>query len=131
MKLDPDSTIVMVDDSEIDRRVVERALARSGLSIPFLAFESGEAFLEFLKNDAGQTSVRVGLVLLDINMPKMSGFSVLTRLRQHPELRDVPVVMMTHSDSRNDMERARALGAEFREKFATRGEGQQFFESIM
>lgn len=93
--------ILLVDDSPIVRSLVSDVLVRHGFAVSE-AFD-GHAALGMIDH------VRPDLVLLDLDMPRMNGFQVLTRLRRRP--RTAPVVMLTSHASEEDRAQARHLGA--------------------
>ena len=71
----------------------------------------GEKALTFLRQENGFTNVpRPELVIMDINMPRLDGFDVLTCLQDSSQLRDIPVIILS-SSSNTDIERAYRLGA--------------------
>ena len=106
--------IAVVDDNELDRMIIARVLKMSELKNPITEFSSGTAFIEYLSQpveDPGAS--RLSLVLMDINMPVMSGFETLTHIRTKMGLVDLPiVVMLTSSDAIADIAKAEELGAE-------------------
>lgn len=105
--------IVMVDDEELDHELVRRFHKRSGLANPLLPFADGEAFLAFLERVKNDTAPLPALVLMDINMPRMTGFETVETMRRDPFYRSVPVVMMmTSSSDQRDREQARTVGAD-------------------
>ncbi len=123
--------LIMVDDNLIDIRLIERALNHAQLGVEFLAFSSGELFLKHVDAIRTGTQVAPTLVLLDINMPGMSGFDVLKHLRDHQLLNATPITIFSHSDRESDRAKAGKLGARFREKFVEREAAIQFLESVL
>ncbi|MGB5347105.1 MAG: response regulator [Woeseia sp.] len=107
-----DSPVIMVDDDELDIEAATRGLRRTNISNPFLAFGDGPPFLRYVdavyRGDAGMPAV----VLLDINMPLMTGFEVLKKLRNYEAFAENPhVFMLTSSTHEKDRKRALAAGA--------------------
>ncbi len=103
--------IAIVDDDDIDRMIITRVLGLSHLQNPVSEFPSGTAFIEHLEGhvdgDAG-----IALVLMDINMPGMTGLEALTHVRTVSGLTDLPiVVMLTSSEAKSDIEQAEMRGA--------------------
>jgi len=96
--------ILVVDDDEGNRDVLARRLSREGYAVTVAA--DGSAALEAL------ASVPVDLVLLDVMMPGMDGYEVLTRLKGEPKLRAIPVVMISALDEIASVARCIELGAE-------------------
>lgn len=112
---------MIVDDSEADRYILKRYLARARLAHKILEFESGQEALEYLvsqaPDDAQRERSRI-LVLLDINMPRMDGFEFLEELSRSvaegriPERR-AAVAMLTSSTRDLDRDRAFSFGSVF------------------
>ena len=100
--------ILLVEDNQDDIIITKRALKESGQCINNLwVVRDGREAMDFLKGQgeyAGRdTGVMPGLILLDINLPKMSGLDVLKEIKSDPELRTIPVVMLTNSKSETDV----------------------------
>jgi CheY-like chemotaxis protein len=109
---DPRFQILIVEDAEPDVLLVREALERAGLEFELRVLDDGEKasdFIDTLEQDG--TTVCPHLVLLDLNLPKMTGGQVLRRLRQSPACGQVPVVILTSSDSPKDKAEARQLKA--------------------
>jgi CheY-like chemotaxis protein len=131
MKLANANAIIMVDDDTIDIRMMEKCAAASNLGNEFLAFTSGPDFLKYMVGVLEKRTPMPAIVFLDINMPRMNGFEVLEEIRSHDELNELPVIaMLTHSDSLDDVEAARALGAGFVQKFSSRAEAIEFLNGL-
>jgi CheY-like chemotaxis protein len=100
--------VMMIDDEEIDQMIYKRTLIKSGLTDDVIGFTSAEDALEYLAGDKMQ---KVDLILLDINMPRMTGFEFLEAVRQRIGMAfNIPIVMML-TTSLNPRDKARA--AEF------------------
>ncbi|WAC71750.1 response regulator [Roseateles sp. SL47] len=97
-------TILIVDDSSSLRTVVRLALARAGYDV--LEAGDGVAALEALAK-----APKVHLIVCDVNMPKMDGITFVTQVRQHPQHRFIPVVMLTTEGEQDAMNRGRQAGA--------------------
>jgi len=95
--------ILVVDDSPAQRHYVADCLARQGFDIS--TAENGRLGLEKAH------AILPALVISDYEMPEMNGFELVHALRRDPELRNVPVIMLTARDSRRDMAQMRAAGA--------------------
>ena len=107
-----DGPIIMVDDEELDIEAALRGFRKSQLENDFTSFCDGPPFLDYLEQVRNGEAAIPALVMLDINMPQMSGFDVLTTLRGDPEFREIPVVtMLTSSTHDKDREMALANGA--------------------
>lgn len=107
-------TVLWVEDNADDVLLIGRAIRKAGLDQPALARDGSEAVAylsgtgKFVDRDAHPFP---SLILLDLKLPKMSGFEVLQWIREHPEVCRIPVVMFTSSKERTDIDRAYDLGA--------------------
>lgn len=97
--------ILVVDDDLITRKLLERLLITEGY--PVRVAGNRDEFIGALK-----LVPQPSLILLDVNMPDMNGFAVLSRMRQHAVIRNVPVVMVTTCSAPDDVARAFKLGAD-------------------
>jgi two-component system, chemotaxis family, response regulator Rcp1 len=104
--------IVLVEDAEPDVFLVREALRSGGVDFSLRVLDDGEKAVEFIDQiDMGETEPCPHLLLLDLNLPKKSGAQVLEHMRQRQRWRDVPVVILTSSDSPRDKEQTARLGA--------------------
>lgn len=108
-------TILLCDDDEEDRRLTQQALEKAHVSNTVESVEDGEQLLDYLYQRgayAGETGAapRPGLILLDLNMPKMDGREALKIIKSDPTLRDIPVVILTTSSFDQDILRSYELG---------------------
>jgi CheY-like chemotaxis protein len=104
--------VLLVDDDEEDALLTRRALERSKLTLRLTWVDDGEKALAHLRREPGYADVvRPDLVLLDLNMPKMSGYSVLEQIRADPLLSRIPVVILTTSRAEEDVIRGYDLRA--------------------
>ena len=105
--------ILIADDDAGHARLIEKNLNRAGLMNRILRFEDGQQILDFLlrRGDGPQCSSDAAyMLLLDIRMPKVDGVEVLRQLKAHPELRKIPVSMLTTTDDPREVERCHGLG---------------------
>ncbi len=99
--------ILLVEDNLGDVELAQNALRESRISNHIHSVTDGERALDFLHRRNGfETAVRPDLVLLDWNLPRVSGQEVLAELKTHPVLRRIPVVVLTTSQSEEDVVRA-------------------------
>jgi CheY-like chemotaxis protein len=105
--------ILIADDDAGHARLIEKNLQRAGLHNILIRFENGQEILDFLlcrgsgPHRARDTSY---LLLLDIRMPKVDGIDVLRQLKADPELRKIPVSMLTTTDDPREVARCHELG---------------------
>ena len=109
------NTILIVDDNEDDIYALKRALKKSNVTNPQQVVTHGREAVDYLSGtgkfaDRSQFPLPC-LVFLDLKMPFLDGFEVLTWIRQQPALADIVVVILTGSDEVKDHQRAYALGA--------------------
>ncbi|HEY7769281.1 response regulator [Longimicrobium sp.] len=107
--------ILMADDDADDRLLAADALAEARLNNELRFVEDGEELMDYL-NRRGRWSApgaapRPGLILLDLNMPRKDGREALREIKAHPELRRIPVVVLTTSRAEEDVLRSYDLGA--------------------
>ena len=110
-----ENTILLVDDDANDVFLLRRAFQKAMLANPLQVVRDGEEALTYLAgkspyNDRGSYPLPA-LVLLDLKMPRRSGFEVLEWLRHQPGLQRLVVVVLTSSNQHSDVNRAYDLGA--------------------
>ena len=94
----------MVEDNEGDIILTLKALKKAHVQNKIDVVKDGEQALRFLHKQAPyQEAETPGLILLDINLPRMDGVEVLSEIKKHEHLRVIPVVMLTTSDSEKDI----------------------------
>jgi CheY-like chemotaxis protein len=104
-------TILMADDDAEDRMLTEEAFRESRLSNDLRFVENGVELLDYLNRRNGYADApRPGLILLDLNMPKMDGREALHEMKKVPRIRRIPVVVLTTSESEEDILRTYELG---------------------
>jgi CheY-like chemotaxis protein len=92
--------ILLVEDDEVDVMNVRRSFKKNNIYNPLWVAGNGVEGLEMLRG--GEVPRERRLVLLDLNMPKMNGIEFLRELRADPELKLIPVVVLTTSDDERD-----------------------------
>lgn len=109
------NVILMADDDDDDRLLTRDAFAQSGLDGDVHFVQDGEELLDYLcrrgKYKSPTSSPRPGLILLDLNMPLKDGREALREIRADPELRRIPVVVLTTSKADTDIGAIYELGA--------------------
>ena len=113
LKLANENAIVMVDDDPLEGRIAARYLKKSRVRNQLVVLSSGGEFLHYLVDVGNGEKAMPALVMLDVRMPEMDGFQVLEEVRQQPEFRDLPIIMVySNSDEEADVERALGMGAD-------------------
>ena len=107
--------ILMADDDEDDRLLARDALAESRLHNDLRFVCDGVELMQYLRREGPfadpALSPRPGVILLDLNMPRKDGREALEEIKADPDLRRVPVVVMTTSQAEEDIARSYDLGA--------------------
>jgi CheY-like chemotaxis protein len=108
-------TILIADDDEDDCMLAREALVESRLVNELRFVKDGEDLMDYLhrrgKYIQESNAPRPGLILLDLNMPKKDGREALTEIKSDPNLRQIPVVVLTTSKAEEDIYRSYDLGA--------------------
>lgn len=103
--------VLLVEDDPGDVRLTEEALKRSKLLVMMNVVGDGEQALQYLRQVGPYVgAVRPDLVLLDLNLPKVDGREVLAAVKADPDLRPIPVVILTTSAADGDILKAYGLG---------------------
>jgi CheY-like chemotaxis protein len=101
--------ILLVEDNPVDVDLTQRAFIRRKLANQVLVARDGEEALAWIPRwEAGETKPAV--ILLDLNMPRVDGLTVLKTLKTHPELKNIPIVVLTTSKEDRDISKAYELG---------------------
>lgn len=116
MKRPPDSiTILMADDDTDDCLLVRDAFIENRVENPLRFVHDGEELLDYLhrrgKYVDGALAPRPALILLDLNMPKKDGREALKEIKSDPDIRGIPIVVLTTSREETDIVRSYDLGA--------------------
>lgn len=97
---DHELNVLLVEDDQVDVMNVQRAFKKNDITSPLWTAGNGVEALDKLKS--GEVPLSGLLVLLDLNMPRMNGIEFLRALRADPELKHLPVVVLTTSDDERD-----------------------------
>ena len=100
-------TLFLIDDDELDVMALKRALKKQNLAPPLVIAYDGQQALDMLEDDAVTSPF---IILLDLNMPRVTGLEFLQMLRRHPQYDRTCVWVMTTSGAEDDIERAHQLG---------------------
>ncbi|HWE77955.1 MAG TPA: response regulator [Pseudolabrys sp.] len=105
--------IVMVEDDEGHARLIEKNIRRAGVTNPVTPFGNGTDALKFLFGPDGTGLANKNkplLVLLDLNLPDMTGVDILKKIKTNEHLKRVPVVVLTTTDDAVEIQRCYDLG---------------------
>ena len=107
-------SIVMVEDDEGHARLIERNIRRAGVNNEIVAFKDGTSALAYLMGADGtgeENSTRSLLILLDLNLPDMTGVDILAKVKSNTHLKRSPVIVLTTTDDQREIKRCYDLGA--------------------
>ena len=105
--------IAMIEDDEGHARLIEKNLRRAGVHNEIVPLADGAGAIAYLFGSDGSGLVNKGrplLILLDLNLPDMSGIDLLRRLKENAHLRLSPVVVLTTTDDKSEIQRCYDLG---------------------
>jgi CheY-like chemotaxis protein len=110
-----ESTILLADDNPDDALLMKLAFRKAGIINPIYVVKDGTEAIEYVKGEGTYSDRRrypfPALLLLDLKMPRLSGFEVLSWIRQQPGLKRLIIIVLTHSSESPDIDRAHELGA--------------------
>jgi CheY-like chemotaxis protein len=108
-------TILLAEDREDDIILIQRAFKVGGIRYPLMVVRDGEEAIAYLSGTGRYSNRELypipGLFLLDLTLPVTDGFEVLRWIRNQPDLKDIPVIVLTASDKIRDVNQAYRLGA--------------------
>ena len=105
--------IVMIEDDEGHARLIERNIRRSGVNNEIKPFSDGTSAMNYLLGKDGSGLAHKGhalLLLLDLNLPDMSGIEILRQVKENKYLKSTPVVVLTTTDDSQEIKRCYELG---------------------
>lgn len=115
MALDELATILLVEDNPDDAELIAHAFKKVGIANPLFLVDDGDKALDYLSSRSPFSNRSAyplpGLILLDLKLPRRSGFEVLDDIRSTAATRRTPVIVLTSSNQQNDIQRAYDLGA--------------------
>jgi CheY-like chemotaxis protein len=106
--------ILVADDSRDDVELLRRAFQKAGIDIPIRSVRDGDEAIKYLDSSAGKEAAEQDcplLLLLDLHMPRRTGFAVLEWMKQQPHIQSLPTIIFTDSDQEKDIQRCFSLGA--------------------
>lgn len=107
--------ILVVEDSPEDYEAIRRAFKAANMANPLYRCEDGDMALDYLYRRGRYTDAskapRPGVILLDLNLPGTDGYEVLAEIKQDPNLRAIPVIILTSSSDERDVESCYQAGA--------------------
>lgn len=107
--------VLCVEDNSRDVRLIQRAFAQANFPYDLRIVRDGDEALAYLRHEAAyadpDAAPRPDLILLDLNLPRLSGHEVLKHCKQDASLREIPVVVLTTSERPEDVRLAYATGA--------------------
>jgi CheY-like chemotaxis protein len=106
-------TIIMIEDDEGHARLIERNIRRSGVNNEIIPFTNGTEAVKYLFGSDGSGLVNKGralLILLDLNLPDMTGIDILRQIKENKYLKATPVVVLTTTDDSHEIKRCYELG---------------------
>ncbi len=112
-RMNKDVIILVAEDDEGHAGLIKKNLVRAGIVNKIIHFRDGQEIHNFLfrKGEGPHRKANQAYVLLlDIRMPKLNGIDVLQQVKEHPELRKMPVMMITTTDDPREVEKCHELG---------------------
>jgi len=111
----PRTTVLLAEDDSEDWILTKAAFARANPAVQLERFPNGLELLNHVlrlrRDDSMHDAIWPGFILLDLNMPKLDGWEVLSQIKSDPRLRSIPVVIFSTSNSIRDVWRAYQSGA--------------------
>ncbi|WP_423600634.1 response regulator [Roseateles sp. MS654] len=122
-------SVLLIEDNPGDADLVIETLEQGKLRLDIaVAVDGAQALTRLLRQPPHEVTESPDLILLDLNLPKVSGREVLERIKQEPALKEIPVVVLTSSDAEHDIVKSYQLGANC---YVTKPVGLVAFQSIV
>lgn len=104
-------TILLVEDDPGHARLIQKNLQRARVSNDIVVASDGQQAIDYLFGNDSTTVVKAPLlVLLDLNLPVLDGYQVLSRIKENPKTKHIPVIVLTTTDDRQEVARCYELG---------------------
>ena len=121
--------VLLIEDNPGDAELTKETLETGRLLVEIVVVVDGAQALAYLTNKPPYESAQLpGLILLDLNLPKLNGRQVLAEIKKHEHLKKIPVVILTSSDAEQDIVKSYELGAAC---YVTKPVGLAAFQSIV
>lgn len=101
--------LLLAEDEESDMIIFRQAARRAGILNPLVHVRDGQEVIDYL--DGTATRPRPAIIFLDLKMPRMTGLETLAWLKCRPELASIPVIVLSSSPDKSDIQRATDSGA--------------------
>lgn len=109
------STVLLAEDDEDDYMLTKEAFVETGMAHVLYRVKDGEELMDYLLHQGAYSDPNYApvpaLILLDLNMPKKNGYEALKEIKSNPGLRQIPIVVLTTSKQKEDVQAAYDLGA--------------------
>lgn len=113
MRMNNEVTILLVEDDPGHARLIEKNLRRAGISNKIILLTDGQKALDFIldnPDDESRGVIKNCLLLLDLNLPRVDGITVLKRIKGDEKNRHIPVIILTTTDSPGEIARCYEFG---------------------
>ena len=122
-------TILLVEDNVAEARLTREALTETGVRHELFVVGDGEEATRFLHKSSGyENAPRPHVILLDLNLPRKHGFEVLAEIKADPLLRRIPVVVLSNSQAREDIDEVYRLSGN--SYVGKSGDVEEFFATV-
>jgi CheY-like chemotaxis protein len=105
------ATILWAEDNPGDREIIQRTVRRSSLDLNLVMAWDGKEAMDFMNGSDPMPGLEPDAVVLDLEMPRMSGWDLLAAIHQGPGRKDIPLFVFSSSGMASDIEEARRRGA--------------------
>jgi CheY-like chemotaxis protein len=104
-------TLLWVEDNPGDREMIQRTLRRSSFDLNLVVARDGKEAIDFINGSNSVPGLEPDAVILDLEMPRMNGWDLLSVLRARPECKELPLLVFSSSNMASDITEARRRGA--------------------